>query len=129
VNAGRSGSGDASDRSATGAAGAPGDHGDADTGDEALTGDSVVELPLEDVLDLHGFPPRDVREIVLGYLDDAIAAGFSAVRIVHGRGMGVQRDAVRALLSRDGRVAEFSDAPESQGGCGATLVRFARVAR
>ena len=59
--------------------------------DEELSADAVVELPFEDVLDLHGFPPRDVREIVQGYLDDAEAAGFSSVRIVHGRGMGVQR--------------------------------------
>jgi len=96
--------------------------GDADG--EDLSADTVVEVPLEDFLDLHGYPPRDVREIVLRYLDDAVAAGFPAVRIVHGRGMGVQRDAVRALLSRDGRVAEFADAPEPQGGRGATLVRF-----
>jgi dsDNA-specific endonuclease/ATPase MutS2 len=92
--------------------------------DEELSVDAVVELPFEDVLDLHGFPPRDVREIVVGYLDDAVAAGFSSVRIVHGRGMGVQRTAVRALLARDSRVLEFSDAPESQGGRGATLVRL-----
>ena len=96
--------------------------GDADG--EELSAESVVEVPLEDVLDLHGFPPRDVREIVLRYLDDAVAAGFPAVRIVHGRGMGVQRDAVRALLARDERVAGFADAPEPQGGRGATLVRF-----
>ena len=96
---------------------------------EELSPETVVELPLEDVLDLHGFPPRDVREIVLAYLDDAVAAGFSAVRIVHGRGIGVQRDAVRALLERDLRVAEFGDAPESQGGRGATRVRFHPGAR
>jgi len=95
---------------------------------EELSPESLIELPLEDVLDLHGFPPRDVREIVLGYLDDAVAAGFSAVRIIHGRGMGVQRDAVRALLARDERVDEFSDAPEGQGGRGATQVRFRRAA-
>ena len=92
--------------------------------DEELSADTVVELPFEDVLDLHGFPPRDVREIVQGYLDDADAAGFSAVRIVHGRGMGVQRTAVRALLARDPRVLEFSDAAESHGGRGATLIRL-----
>ena len=99
-----------------------------EAGGETLADETVVELPLEDVLDLHGFPPRDVREIVLGYLDDAVAAGFPAVRIVHGRGMGVQREAVRALLARDARVAEFADAPEAQGGRGATLVRFRRAA-
>jgi len=94
--------------------------------DEELSADAVVELPFEDVLDLHGFPPRDVREIVQGYLDDAEAAGFSSVRIVHGRGMGVQRAAVRSLLERDERVIEFTDAPENQGGRGATLVRLRR---
>lgn len=93
---------------------------------EELSADAVVELPFEDVLDLHGFPPRDVREIVQGYLDDAGTAGFFAVRIVHGRGMGVQQVAVRALLARDPRVIEFFDAPESQGGRGATLVRLRR---
>jgi DNA-nicking Smr family endonuclease len=94
--------------------------------DEELSAEAVVELPFEDVLDLHGFPPRDVGEIVQAYLDDADAAGFSAVRIVHGRGMGVQRAAVRALLARDERVLEFSDAPENQGGRGATLVHLRR---
>lgn len=97
-----------------------------DVEEDELSSELVVELPLEDVLDLHGFPPRDVREIVLCYLDDAFAAGFAAVRIVHGRGMGVQREAVRALLARDRRVAEFSDAPETQGGRGATRVSFRR---
>jgi DNA-nicking Smr family endonuclease len=105
----------------------PGERDD-DGGDgEELSAESVVELPLEDVLDLHGFPPRNVREIVLGYLDDAVAAGYSAVRIVHGRGVGVQRDAVRALLARDPRVEEFADAPEPHGGKGATVVRLRRA--
>lgn len=91
---------------------------------EELSAEDVVALPLEDVLDLHGFPPHDVREIVRGYLDDAAAAGFAAVRIVHGRGIGVQREAVRALLARDPRVVEFADAPEPHGGRGATVVRL-----
>ena len=91
-----------------------------------LDADAVVELPLEDVLDLHGFPPRDVREIVSGYLDDACAAGFAAVRIVHGKGIGVQRAAVRALLTGDPRVVELGDAPEHQGGKGATVVSLRR---
>lgn len=92
-----------------------------------LDADSVVELPLEDVLDLHGFPPSEMREIVAGYLDDAVAAGFPAVRIVHGKGIGVQREAVRALLAANPRVIEFGDAPEHQGGKGATVVRLGAV--
>jgi dsDNA-specific endonuclease/ATPase MutS2 len=86
----------------------------------------LVELPLEDVLDLHGFAPRDVAEIVADYLDRAHAAGFEGVRLIHGRGVGVQRERVRSLLARDARVASFGDAPGGAGGWGATIVRFRR---
>jgi DNA mismatch repair protein MutS2 len=99
--------------------------GEDDDGEE-LHHDSIVELPLEDVLDLHGFPPRDLVEIVRGYLDEAFAAGFPGVRLVHGKGIGVARAAVRKLLAADPRVAGFEDAPEQHGGRGATVVRFAR---
>ena len=92
-----------------------------------LDQDSIVEIPLEDVLDLHGFPPQKVREIVRDYLDEAVAAGFPAVRIIHGKGIGVQRDAVRAILAGDPSVVDFGDAPEHQGGRGATVVRLAPV--
>jgi len=95
-----------------------------DEEDDTQEIDPVVELPLSDVLDLHGFPPRDVAEIVRDYLDGAAGAGFTAVRIVHGRGIGVQRAAVRALLERDPRVAGFGDLPEHQGGRGATWVEL-----
>jgi dsDNA-specific endonuclease/ATPase MutS2 len=86
--------------------------------------DEPVELPLADVLDLHGFRPRDVAEIVRDYLDAAVAAGFTQVRLIHGRGIGVQRAAVRAILARDPRVAGFGDLPEHQGGRGATWVEL-----
>ncbi|HSM14485.1 MAG TPA: Smr/MutS family protein, partial [Thermoanaerobaculia bacterium] len=71
----------------------------------------VFEAPLDDVLDLHGFLPKDVAEVVRGYLDEAFAAGFEGVRLIHGKGIGVQREIVRKLLERDGRVASFGDAP------------------
>ena len=91
------------------------------------TGDAeTVEVPLEDVLDLHGFLPRDLPEIVTDYLDRAWAAGFAGVRLIHGRGVGVQRERVRALLARDPRVAGFGDAPGEAGGWGATIVSFRR---
>lgn len=89
--------------------------------DEA-SDERVVELPTTDVLDLHGFLPRDVREIVAAYLDAASEAGLTAVRIVHGRGIGVQREMVRNLLAADPRVASFGDAPGDAGGWGATVV-------
>jgi len=92
--------------------------------DEPGEGEAPVELPLEDVLDLHGFLPRDVRDVVAGYLDAAWAAGFTAVRLIHGKGVGVQREAVRSLLAADPRVASYADAPGEHGGWGATVVAF-----
>lgn len=89
-----------------------------------LPRDEPIEIPLSDVLDLHGFPPRDVAQIVRDYLDDAWRAGFRALRIVHGRGIGVQRETVRAILAHDPRVATFRDAPGEHGGWGATIVEL-----
>jgi dsDNA-specific endonuclease/ATPase MutS2 len=91
-----------------------------------LEAGSVVELPLTDVLDLHGFRPGEMADVVRTYLDAAHAAGFAGVRLIHGRGIGVQRAAVRALLERDPRVASFGDAPGEAGGWGATVVVFRR---
>jgi dsDNA-specific endonuclease/ATPase MutS2 len=81
-----------------------------------------IELPVEDAIDLHTFAPRDVKDVVASYLDAARAAGFREVRIIHGRGVGVQREAVRALLAGDPRVVSFADAPPERGGWGATVV-------
>jgi len=86
----------------------------------------VFDAPLTDVLDLHGFLPTDVAEVVRGYLDEAFEAGFEGVRLIHGKGIGVQREIVRKLLERDERVASFGDAPAVDGGWGATRVRFRR---
>jgi DNA-nicking Smr family endonuclease len=58
--------------------------------------DEPFELEITDVLDLHTVPPRDVREVVEAYLDEARVRGFRFVRIIHGRGIGVQRETVRA---------------------------------
>lgn len=82
----------------------------------------VVELPTTDVLDLHGFLPRDMKEVVAAWLDAVCEAGMTEVRVVHGRGVGVQREMVRSLLARDPRVASYGDAPADAGGWGATLV-------
>jgi DNA-nicking Smr family endonuclease len=83
-----------------------------------------VRVPIEDALDLHAFLPRDVRSVVESYLEEARAAGFREVRLIHGRGVGVQREIVRALLARHPAVASFADAPPDRGGWGATLVRL-----
>ena len=79
-------------------------------------------IPVGDIFDLHSVPPRDVKGVVEEYLAEAHRLGFKALRIIHGRGIGVQRDMVRAILSRTPYVLDFRDAPLEAGGRGATLV-------
>jgi len=86
--------------------------------------DEPVRIPIEDVFDLHSVPPRDVEAVVEAYLEEAYAAGFEGVRIIHGRGIGVQRETVRRVLVRTSFVAAFADAPLEAGGWGATVVTF-----
>jgi len=83
-----------------------------------------VRIPIEDALDLHAFAPRDVASVVEEYLRAAHAHGFAEVRLIHGRGIGVQRAIVQSLLGRHPLVAGYADAPEDRGGRGATLVRL-----
>ena len=82
-----------------------------------------VPVPLEDSFDLHSFRPADVASAVSEYLD-AARGRFRDVRVIHGRGIGVQREIVRTLLSRRADVAGFFDAPPERGGAGATIVVF-----
>jgi dsDNA-specific endonuclease/ATPase MutS2 len=84
-----------------------------------------VRIPITDVLDLHSVPPRDVEGAVEEYLTEARRLGFKALRIVHGRGVGVQRETVRKVLARTAFVAAYGDAPGEAGGWGATLVTLA----
>ena len=81
-----------------------------------------VRIPVTDVFDLHSVPPRDVQAIVEEYLTEARRLGLTALRIIHGRGIGVQREIVRSVLSRTACVESFSDAPGEAGGWGATIV-------
>ena len=80
-----------------------------------------VEIPITDVFDLHSIPPRDAQTAVEAYLEEAYERGFRHIRIIHGRGVGVQREMVRKVLSRTSFVEHFSDAPAEAGGWGATL--------
>ena len=84
-----------------------------------------VELPITGELDLHAFAPRDVVSVVSEYLDECRRRGILEVRLVHGRGKGVQRAEVRRLLAARTDVAAFEDAPPVSGGWGATLVHLA----
>lgn len=79
-------------------------------------------IPIEDVLDLHSIPPRDVKDVIDAWLDEVHLAGFKTLRIIHGRGIGVQREMVRSVLSRKPFIKTFSDAPLEAGGWGATIV-------
>jgi len=81
-----------------------------------------IRIPVTDVIDLHSVPPRDVRAVVEEYLLEADRRGYKALRIVHGRGIGVQREIVRAVLARTPFVIDFRDAPAEAGGWGATIV-------
>ena len=89
--------------------------------------DSPVAIPITDVFDLHSVPPRDAEGIVEAYLEEAHARGFRYVRIIHGRGIGVQREMVRRVLGRTEFVESFSDAPMEAGGWGATVVVLRQV--
>jgi dsDNA-specific endonuclease/ATPase MutS2 len=84
--------------------------------------DLPVRIPVTDVFDLHSVPPRDVSGVVEEYLAEAQRLGFKALRIIHGKGIGVQREMVRAILARTAFVADYRDAPIEAGGRGATIV-------
>lgn len=80
-----------------------------------------VEIPIEDSLDLHPFRPAETAAVVASYLEEAQAHGLREVRLIHGRGIGVQREIVRKTLSRSPLVVSFRDAPPERGGWGATV--------
>lgn len=83
-----------------------------------------VELEITDALDLHAFAPRDVKSVVENYLIEARQKGFSMVRIIHGKGIGVQREIVRKILAETDFVESFKDAPAFSGHWGATIAHF-----
>ncbi len=83
-----------------------------------------VRIPIEAEIDLHAFAPRDIPSVVAEYVDAAAATGLTEVRLVHGRGRGVQRGIVQAALERHPLVESFHDAPESH--LGATVAALRR---
>ena len=83
-----------------------------------------VEIEITDIFDLHTIPPREVKPVVEEYLREAHRKGFRVVRIIHGKGIGVQREMVRSILARTAFVEDWTDAPPDAGGLGATIVRF-----
>lgn len=83
-----------------------------------------VALPIEAEIDLHTFAPRDIPRAVEAYLREAHRCNFKSVRLIHGKGRGVQRAVVRRLLAQSPLVASFTDAPPYAGGWGATVAHF-----
>src|SRR5262245_44466498 len=92
----------------------------------AVRDDEPVVVPIEDAIDLHAFAPREIPSVVESYLEAAHAAGFREVRLIHGRGRGVQRARVQQVLAAHPLVERFRDAPAERGGVGATLAWLRR---
>jgi dsDNA-specific endonuclease/ATPase MutS2 len=84
-----------------------------------------VAIPITDTLDLHPFRPAEVKDVAREYLLEAHAHGFTQVRLIHGRGIGVQRERIRSLLRELDFVIDFQDADPSGGGWGSTVVLLA----
>jgi len=83
-----------------------------------------VDLEITDSIDLHAFRPRDAQAVLEAYLAEARKKGFSIVRVIHGKGVGVQREMVRKVLSKTEFVRSFKNASEFSGSWGATIVHF-----
>jgi len=93
-----------------------------DLGSDDPASGEPFHLPITDVFDLHSVPPRDAEAVVEEYLHECYRLGLTEIRVIHGRGIGVQRAMVRKVLERTEFVAWFGDAPMDAGGWGATVI-------
>ena len=91
---------------------------------DLLHDDDVVQVPIDGVLDLHNFSPKDLKCLIPDYLDECCRADILQVRIIHGKGIGNLRRTVHAILKKLPQVKEFKLAGENAGGWGATLVQL-----
>lgn len=83
-----------------------------------------IKIPIEDVLDLHTFRPQDVADLLKDYFAECIKAGIHSVRVIHGKGKGIQKKRVHQILQKNPQVKSFKDAPPEAGGWGATVVEL-----
>jgi dsDNA-specific endonuclease/ATPase MutS2 len=83
-----------------------------------------IDLPIDGVLDLHTFSPKEVKDLVPEYIAECLRRGITEIRIIHGKGTGTLKAIVHGLLEKDPRVASFKDAGLGAGGWGATEVRL-----
>ena len=90
--------------------------------DEPDNDEEAVFVPITDTIDLHPFKPGEIRDVALSYLEEAYRLGLRQVRLIHGRGIGAQRENIRRLLGSLDWVESFHDADGSGGGWGATVV-------
>ena len=86
-----------------------------------------IKLPIEDILDLHTFHPREVPDLLEDYFAECRSAGIFSVRLIHGKGSGILRKKVHSLLKKNRQVESFRDAPPEAGGWGATLVELKKT--
>ena len=86
----------------------------------------AVKLTIEDVLDLHTFRPNDIPDLLEDYFTECLKVGIYSVRIIHGKGKGIQKKRVQGLLEKNSLVTAFKEAPPEAGGWGATLVELSR---
>jgi DNA-nicking Smr family endonuclease len=91
-----------------------------------MTTMKVVKLAIEDVLDLHTFRPKDIPDLLEDYFTECLKAGIYSVRIIHGKGKGIQKRRVQGLLEKNSMVTAFKEAPPEAGGWGATSVELSR---
>jgi len=83
-----------------------------------------VKMPIQDILDLHTFRPKDLPDLLVDYFEACIDEGIYFVRIIHGKGQGLLKKRVQELLKKNSMVKTFQDAPPEAGGWGATLVEL-----
>jgi len=82
------------------------------------------EMEITDTIDLHAFSPKDIKSVTENYLNEAYKKGFRVVKIIHGKGIGVQRETVRKILAETSFVESYKNAPEFSSNWGATIVNF-----
>jgi len=87
---------------------------------------NAIRIPIEDAIDLHTFRPADIADLIEDYIDECVRAGLTSVRIIHGKGTGLQKVRVQELLRRHPQVLSFTDAPREAGGWGATIATLNR---
>ncbi len=88
----------------------------------------IVRIPIEDWIDLHTFSPKEIPSLLEEYLSECLKKGFKEVRIIHGKGKGVQMNIVHSFLGKSPLVETFRMAPQETGGWGSTIVLLKRIA-